>query len=39
MSLNFMDYTLYMGDTDVNANYQVTVLGMEPKKQEKILLP
>ena len=39
MSLNPMDYTLYMGDTDVNANCQDTILGKESKKQEKILLP
>jgi len=39
MSPNPMDYTLYMGDTDVNANYQVSQLGVEPKKKEKALFP
>ena len=39
MSLNPMDYTLNMGDADVNANCQITVLGKEWKKPEKILLP
>ena len=39
MLVNPMDYTLYVGDTDVNANYQVTVLGMESKKQEKLVCP
>ena len=29
MSLNPMDYTLYMGDRDVNANCQITLLGKD----------
>jgi len=30
MPLNPMVYNLYMGDTDVNAKDQVTLLEMEP---------
>ena len=39
MPLNPIAYSLYMEDMDVNANDQTTVLGKEPKKQEKFHLP
>ena len=38
ITLNPMDYTLYMGNTNMNENDQVIVLGKEQKMQEKIIL-